>query len=78
MSKKNAANDASALYAQFGAVDGLGPRESGYIDGKTFAKRVDVVRTRGPNGPEGPKAGPRGGSAAGRPEGGEAHSPGAL
>src|ERR1019366_24628 len=40
------------LYEQFGAVDGLGPRASGYIDGKTLAKHVYGVKTRGPTGPD--------------------------
>jgi len=42
----------SKLYEQFGAVDGLSPRKSGYIDGKTLAKHVYGVKTRGPNGPD--------------------------
>ncbi len=40
------------LYETFGAVDGLSPRKSGYIDGKTLAKHVYGVKTRGPNGPD--------------------------
>ena len=40
------------LYKDFGAVDGLGPRASGYIDGKTLAKHVYGVKTRGPAGPD--------------------------
>ena len=40
------------LYDQYGAVDGLAPRASGYIDGKTLAKHVYGVKTRGPNGPD--------------------------
>jgi integrase len=39
------------LYETYGAVDGLAPRASGYIDGKTLAKHVYGVKTRGPNAP---------------------------
>lgn len=40
------------LYEQFGAVYGLAPRKSGYIDGKTLAKHVYGAKTRGPTGPD--------------------------
>ena len=40
------------LYKTYGAVDGLGPRASRYIDGKTLAKHVYGVKTRGPSGPD--------------------------
>ncbi len=40
------------LYEQYGAVDGLAPRKSRYIDGKTLAKHVYGVKTRGPAGPD--------------------------
>lgn len=40
------------LYEQYGAVDGLSPRASSYIDGKTLAKHVYGVKTRGPTGPD--------------------------
>lgn len=40
------------LYKQYGAVDGLSPRKSAYIDGKTLAKHVYGVKTRGATGPD--------------------------
>jgi integrase len=40
------------LYKTYGAVDGLGPRASAYIDGKTLAKHVYGVKTRGGDGPD--------------------------
>jgi integrase len=40
------------LYKDFGAVYGLSPRKSGYIDGKTLSKHVYGVKTRGATGPD--------------------------
>jgi hypothetical protein len=39
------------LYADHGAVDGLAPRKSGYIDGKTLEKHVYKRRRTVPMAP---------------------------
>ena len=39
------------LYKEHGAVEGLSPRKSGYVDGITLAKHVYGVKTRGETGP---------------------------